>query len=193
MPRPIVPASAVPTFIAAPEPEVEHDVGARPQRLQGHRDEQPFQYAWTADRTHGALCGSAMTEPPSSRSGRVRVVDGEGHAPARWATLAGQDRRHDVLEAFGRAHLLHPRAQAGVELLQMVAVARQSPHRRAGLDGRPAEHGAVEGPSGLDIVGVQVVEVHRAMLVDRRRAAVRSGLPHAKDRALGIGIPAASR
>ena len=44
MPRPIVPASAVPTFIAAPEPEVEHDVGARPQRLQGHRDEQPFQY-----------------------------------------------------------------------------------------------------------------------------------------------------
>src|SRR2546430_10216323 len=36
-------------------------------------------------------------------------------------------------------------------------------------------------------VGVQVVEVHSAMLVDRRRAAVRSGLPHAKDRALGIG------
>src|SRR5215470_4234874 len=64
-----------------------------------------------------------------SRSDRVRVVDGEGHAPARWATLAGQDRRHDVLEAFGRAHLLHPRAQAGVELLEMVAVARQSPHR----------------------------------------------------------------
>src|SRR5262249_58406954 len=100
--------------------------------------------------------------------------------PARWATLAGQDRRHDVLEAFGRAHLLHPRAQAGVELLEMVAVARQSPHRRADVDCRPAEHGAIERPCGPDIAGVQVVEVHSAMLVDRRRAAVRSGLPYAK-------------
>ena len=58
--------------------------------------------------------------------------------------------------AFGRARLLHPRAQAGVELLKMVAVARQSPHRRAGVDCRPAEHAAVEGPCGLDIVGMQV-------------------------------------
>lgn len=32
------------SFIAAPEPEVEHDADAYPQGLQGHRDEQPFQY-----------------------------------------------------------------------------------------------------------------------------------------------------
>src|SRR5690348_5109959 len=49
-----------------------------------------------------------------SRSDRVRVVDGEGHAPARWAPLTRQNRRHDVLEALGRPHLLHPRTHAGV-------------------------------------------------------------------------------
>src|SRR4029453_12857558 len=53
------------------------------------------------------------SELARSRSDRVHVVDGEGHAPARWAALAGQDRGHDVLEALGCAHLLHSRAQAG--------------------------------------------------------------------------------
>src|SRR5271165_6689361 len=66
-------------------------------------------------------------EVTRSRSDRVHVVDGEGHAPARWAALAGQDRRYDVLETLGCAHSLHPRAQAGVEFLEMIAVARQSP------------------------------------------------------------------
>src|SRR4029077_8307615 len=31
-------------FIAPPEPEVEHDAGPQPQRLQGNRDEPPFQH-----------------------------------------------------------------------------------------------------------------------------------------------------
>ena len=31
-------------FIAAPEPVVEHDAGPQPQRLQGNRDEPPFQH-----------------------------------------------------------------------------------------------------------------------------------------------------
>ncbi len=108
-------------------------------------------------------------------------------APVRWGAVARQDRRDDVLEALGRAHLLHPRTHARVELLEMVAVAGQSPHGRAAGDRRPAEHGAVEGLCGLDIVGVEVIEVHRAMLVDGRRAAVRPGLPDAEDRALRIG------
>src|SRR5215467_15788455 len=56
------------------------------------------------------------SELARSRSDRVHVVDGEGHAPARWATLARQDRRHDVLEAFARAHLLHPRDRKSTRL-----------------------------------------------------------------------------
>jgi len=48
-----------------------------------------------------------------SRGGRVGVVDGEGDAPARWAAVAGQDRRDDVFEAVGCAHLLHSRAGRG--------------------------------------------------------------------------------
>jgi hypothetical protein len=78
-------------------------------------------------------------------------------------------------------------AKTGDELLEMVTVARQRPHRRADVDRGPAEHGAVESLGGLDIIGVQIVEVHRAVLVDRRRASVRSGLPDAKGSTLGVG------
>ena len=61
----------------------------------------PAGSARTAKRTHGPFCGSARTEPPSSRAhgGLVRVVDGEGDAPARWGAVARKDRRDDVLKA----------------------------------------------------------------------------------------------
>src|ERR1700729_2511899 len=54
--RPRKPAQRRP-FIAAPEPEVEHDAGPQPQRLQGNRDEPPFEHppltTWPLEVTNG--------------------------------------------------------------------------------------------------------------------------------------------
>src|SRR5207248_4561104 len=77
----------------------------RASRVGEDGESHPWRILWLGEDRASKLA--------RSRSYRVHVVDGEGHAPARWAALARQDRRHDVLETLGRAHLLHPRAQAG--------------------------------------------------------------------------------
>src|SRR5947199_6326529 len=69
----------------------------RASRVGEDGESHPWRILWLGEDRASKLA--------RSRSYRVHVVDGEGHAPARWAALARQDRRHDVLETLGRAHL----------------------------------------------------------------------------------------
>src|SRR5205823_99600 len=62
--------------------------------------------------------------------GRVGVVDRERDAPVRrgvgLVVADDVEARDDVLEAVGRAHLAHPRAQSGLALLEVGAVRAQA-------------------------------------------------------------------
>src|ERR1700761_3644563 len=69
----------------------------------------------------------------------------------------------------------------------MIAIPRQRPHRSTGVKHLPPEHGTVKSFGGLDVIGVQVIEVHGPMLVDCCCAAMGSRLPDAEDCAFGVG------
>jgi hypothetical protein len=139
----------------------------------------PCGSAMTLMRTHGASNGGAISVPPSSvalaatasASSTPKVTLQCGWT-SRWSGPIGLRLATTSSKPGGPPELGHALAQAGVALLEVVAVAGQRPGLLAAVQRQdlPAEDRAVEGLGAVHVARREVVEVERAVLVDDPRA-----------------------
>ena len=158
----------------------------------------PAGSAMTVPRTGGMSNGSTRTVPPCSRAVEatlIGVCDRERDVPVRRLTIG---ERHDPGDAFGeagrRAEVRVALADARIELLEEVRVARQANHRavqgaHVDLVDLPAEDLAVEPSGTSDVGGLELAEIPRAGCVHRIGSGDVAWLPEAEAGARRIGAP----
>ena len=129
------------------------------------------------------------------RGDRIGVGDRERDVPVRRLAIGeGHDPGNALAEAGWRAEVRVALADARIELLEEVGVARQPNHRavhRAHVDlvDLPAEDRAVEPSSSGDVGGLELAEVPRAGCIHQLGSGEVARLPEAEAGAVRIGAP----